>query len=144
MKEPRALGNPISILTVGPASESSDLLSCLTSVTTKLRINVAHVSPVKLNVLLRRIATLQLPDLSVVLDLQGAKIRIGQYPVDTSPPEDAVFIHANASSNPREIPVPHAEVFSASEVGDTVSLNDNSVIFEIVAVKPELIRLKRI
>ncbi len=122
------------ILTIGPASSSPDMVAALGRVATRFRLNTSHMSGDRLRESLSGIERV-FHDigrvLSVVLDLQGAKVRIGRYPNVSSVPAAVELRFAEASDSPAVIPVPHASVFEKTTVGDLVHLNDRKVILRI-------------
>jgi pyruvate kinase len=67
--------------------------------------------------------------LPLVIDLQGAKIRLGRFDSrEVGPGDDVVFaLHPQRA----EIPLPHPEVFAAAQPGDTLSSDDGRVRFRV-------------
>ena len=131
------------ILTVGPVSEAPEQLDLLARVATRLRLNVGHLTPEKLERLLQQIVerfAVWGKVIPVVLDLQGAKLRIGDYPAVSSPPSEVELIHAYESSDPAIIPVPHESIFRQTCPGDLLLLNDRKVVLRVRA-KPSADRL---
>lgn len=131
------------ILTIGPVSEAPEHLDLLARVATRFRLNVAHLTPEKLDRLLRRIAdrfTVWGKVIPVVLDLQGAKLRIGSYPSVSAPPTKVELVLALESADPAVIPVPHESVFRRTETGDLLVLNDRKVVLRVTG-KPSADRM---
>lgn len=122
------------ILTIGPASSSPETVAALGRVATRFRLNTSHMSGPQLRESLSGIERLFHDAgrvLPVVLDLQGAKVRIGRYSdVGGVPPKIELRL-AEASDTPSVIPVPHESVFEKTAVGDVIHLNDRRVILRI-------------
>lgn len=122
------------ILTIGPASEAPEQLDLLARVATCFRLNVAHLTPEKLERILRQISerfTIWGKVIPVVLDLQGAKLRIGSYPAVSSPPAEVELVQAFESADPAVIPVPHESIFRQTNPGDLLLLNDRKVVLRV-------------
>lgn len=126
------------ILTIGPASSSPETVAALCHVATRFRLNTSHISGDRLRESLSGIERI-FHDvgrvLPVVLDLQGAKVRIGRYPDVGGIPEKIELRLAEASDTPSVIPVPHESVFDKTAVGDVIHLNDRRVILRITGRK---------
>lgn len=126
------------ILTIGPASSSRATLLEMARAGTRFRLNTSHLSTGQLTQQLLLLETLfreERLSLPVVLDLQGAKVRIGSYPsVDAIPPRVELRL-ADSSDEPAVIPVPHESVFRKTAVGDVLHLNDRKVILRVVTRK---------
>jgi len=126
---------PEIILTIGPASEGQDILRWMTRVATRLRLNASHLSPEQLGSRLAALARLfgeTGRTLPVVIDLQGAKVRIGAYPAGGVPPATVQLHLAERSEDVAVIPVPHESVFALTEVGDVLHLDDRRVVLRVV------------
>jgi pyruvate kinase len=101
---------------------------------TALRLNASHLSPDELAeraAQARRAA----PDLPLVVDLQGAKMRVG----GLAEREVAAGTRLRFSVEPasaEDVPLPHPELFAAAEVGQTVGLDDGRLRFVVRACGP--------
>ena len=134
---------PEIILTLGPASENPALREWMTRVATRLRLNASHLSAERLGAALESLEGLFRETgrtLPVVVDLQGAKVRIGAYPAGATPPARVELRLAERSEDAAVIPVPHESVFAKTEVGDVLHLNDRRVVLR-VEEKPAADRL---
>ncbi|MBP7635391.1 hypothetical protein KBA41_14580, partial [Candidatus Ozemobacteraceae bacterium] len=103
-------------------------------VATRFRLNTSHMTGDRLGESLSTIERIFYDTgrvLPVVLDLQGAKVRIGTYPAVPEVPGRVELRLAGASDSPGIIPVPHASVFAKTAVGDEVHLNDRKVVLRI-------------
>jgi pyruvate kinase len=96
---------------------------------TALRLNASHLSPDDLAERAAR-ARRAAPDLPLVVDLQGAKMRVGDLPER----EVAAGTRVRFSVEPAsaaDVPLPHPELFAAAEVGETVGLDDGRLRFRV-------------
>lgn len=113
--------------TLGPASEEEVVLRRLFDVSQRFRLNSSHLSGEALSHWLLRLQSLFTETgrtVPVVIDLQGAKMRIGRVPkVDFLPEVVRLVLQAA----PDGIPIPHPELFEALRPGETLTLNDARV-----------------
>ena len=131
------------VLTCGPACENNDLLLRMAAIATGFRLNVAHLSDEKLTAWLERLQNLRLEsgrNFSIILDLQGAKVRIGQYPAVASLPARVELFRGEVSDSCERIPVPAASVFTQTSAGDLLILNDRRVILRVVGTSADVLR----
>ncbi|MFH0900994.1 MAG: pyruvate kinase [Pseudomonadota bacterium] len=116
------------MVTLGPAS--LHLASALAEAgATAFRINAAHLSPAALGKAASSIAS-ALPGLPLVVDLQGAKMRLGWFAERAVADRERV-VFAIAESGEDGIPLPHPELFQAVRPGDTVSVDDGRLSFRV-------------
>lgn len=123
------------IMTCGPACQDDSLLRHMTGIASGFRLNIAHLDSEKLNWWLARLLQLRVETgkpFSIILDLQGAKVRIGEYPAATSLPAEVELFHGRSSTVSGCIPVPASSVFLQTLVGDRLFLNDRKVIIKII------------
>jgi pyruvate kinase len=124
------------VLTIGPASEDPANLFLLRGAATRFRLNTAHLSSERLTELLQRLSDATPPGtepLPVILDLQGAKIRLGRCPHGTLPLGEITLHLREETDTLTDLPLPHPEVFQQTRVGDILFLNDRRVTLEITA-----------
>ncbi|MBI5545722.1 MAG: hypothetical protein HY901_17680 [Deltaproteobacteria bacterium] len=102
---------------------------------TAFRLNASHLEPEALR---RATETIRasLPDAPIVVDLQGAKLRLGSFAERTVVAGETLRF-ALAPRTSREVSLPHPEVFAAVAVGDTLSCDDDRLRFKIRAVTPD-------
>lgn len=125
---------PRLVATLGPAS--SHLAAELVAAgATALRINASHLSQGALTPLLDALRRV-LPDVPVVVDLQGAKMRVGTFEPRTLAAGDTVRFCLSPHASPG-IPVEHPELFRALRPGDTLSLDDDRLRMRVHAVRDE-------
>ncbi|MBN2738730.1 MAG: hypothetical protein JXR70_17240 [Spirochaetales bacterium] len=125
--------------TLGPAILDSYVLQQVIEKSDRLRINTAFTSAADLSALLNRIEKIAASLgklIPLVLDLQGAKMRIGRYPEAILEPGVYSLLLAEESTDYREIPVPHPRLFQALQPGDRLLLNDRRVQTRVLSVQP--------
>jgi pyruvate kinase len=125
------------VFTLGPASESLQLITALYQKADRFRLNVSHLTLMELEVWLHKLSQLykqQGHSLPVILDLQGAKMRIGKFPACTLYAHKVTLFLGQQSDSSKHIPVPYASFFEVLEPEDIISLNDAKVKLEIIKV----------
>ncbi len=118
------------IATVGPASRG--LVAGLRAAgATAFRLNASHVAPPALARLAARCRRAA-PDAPLVIDLQGAKMRLGVFePVLLAEGDRVCFSCAGAAG---ALPLPHAELLDTAVRGDTLSCDDDRLRFRVLRV----------
>ncbi|MEQ9356356.1 pyruvate kinase [Coleofasciculus chthonoplastes] len=127
-----------TVFTLGPASENKRLITQLTRTADRFRLNVAHITAEGLKTWLERLAqifTEQGKTLPLVLDLQGAKMRVGNYPRCDSIPEKVHLFLGQFSDDMTQIPIPYKNLFQALSIGDILLLNDARIQLEVIAIQ---------
>jgi pyruvate kinase len=117
------------VATLGPAS-----LGCVADLAsagaTAFRLNASHLDLDELSAAISSIRQ-SCPDAPVIIDLQGAKMRIAlSAPRDVASGDFVTFSGDGAS----DVRVPHPELFVQARVGDTLSVDDGRVRFEVVRI----------
>jgi pyruvate kinase len=116
------------IATLGPAS--FDLAAPLaTAGATALRLNASHMTPDELEDVLQHVRT-ALPRLPVVVDLQGAKMRLGEFEERTVRSGERLRFARDPEAWDT-LPLPHPELFRAIAVGETLSCDDDRLRFVV-------------
>ncbi len=125
MPEPRL------IVTLGPASYGL-ARRMADAGADAFRLNASHLRPEELAA---RVADARAaaPRLPVVVDLQGAKMRIGEFEPRAVRDGDTVVFGAGG------VPLPHPELFASVARGETLSVHDGRLLFEITAVAADRI-----
>ena len=103
----------------------------------RFRLNASHLTPAELSSWLDRLESLYSETgkiLPVVVDLQGAKMRIGQYPSVERVPGKVSIFSGSVSNDPAFIPVPGKELFMEVKAGEQLTLNDRKVVVEVTDV----------
>lgn len=136
------------IFTLGPSSESVSILrrmAALPNAAVAFRINTSHTDISKLSYWLTLLSNLRNEignNFEIILDLQGAKARIGDYPATESLPEQVTLFLGEKSSEIGRIPVPLESVFSKTKVGDKLFINDKKVILSVEAKTTDTLSCK--
>jgi pyruvate kinase len=118
------------VATLGPASFAI-ARELARAGATALRLNASHLSPEDLA---RRAAQARegAPELPIVVDLQGAKMRVGDFAARHFAARDRVRFACEVG-DPRDVPLPHPELFAAAAEGDTLGCDDGRLRFEVRA-----------
>ncbi|MDD3146938.1 MAG: pyruvate kinase [Candidatus Riflebacteria bacterium] len=122
------------VFTCGPASEDAENLRRLCETASSLRLNIAHLQAASLELWLERLVKMRAEvgrEFRIILDLQGAKVRIGRFPDVQRLPEKVELFLGEQSDVDGRIPVPAASVFAHTSPGDRLLLNDRRVIVKI-------------
>ncbi len=120
------------VVTLGPAS--LHLPGELAAAgATSFRLNASHLSVSQLEAALTAIRR-DAPGAPVVVDLQGAKMRLGVFRECPVAEGDRVIFAPRASAKPGPelcLPLPHPELFTAVRAGDTLTADDDRLRFRI-------------
>ncbi len=117
------------VATLGPSSLGLSA-SLRNAGATSIRLNASHLSVEDLGTLANQVRTAD-SDLPVVVDLQGAKMRLGDledHPVRVG---DRVVFSLSGSTG--TVPLPHPEIFRAVDTGDTLSCDDDRLRLRVEA-----------
>jgi pyruvate kinase len=119
--------------TLGPASLA--LASALRDAgMTAIRLNASHLPLEELSRLAAFVCE-ELTDCPLIVDLQGAKMRLGNFVDKQVVVGERIRFSLSGSGN--EIPLPHREVFAAILRGDTLSCDDDRLRFRVLEAGPE-------
>jgi pyruvate kinase len=125
------------IATIGPAS-ASDLGRLVAAGATGLRLNTSHMTVEEIGVAVEAARALRATP--VVIDLQGAKLRLGPMaPLSVAAGDRVVFTPDGLD---RTVPVPHPELYGAVDAGDCVSLDDDRLRFRVENRGPDRIETR--
>jgi pyruvate kinase len=130
------------VATLGPSSQHESVWrGLLAAGATAFRLNTSHLSTVELLAWLEslsRFCIAQSPRPPLVLDLQGSKWRLGQFPArELTAGQTVRLVHASATEHPEELPVPHADFFQAAAASsDEIALNDAKVYLKRDSAEP--------
>ena len=135
------------VATLGPATSSPDaierLFECGTDV---FRINMSHTSPEllrELHTIIRSIETRHGRPIGILADLQGPKLRIGEFAADhVTLMQGQVFdlVSTDLPGTERQVTLPHPEIFASVEPGQALLVNDGKVRLRIKECSSEFIR----
>ncbi|HEV2426863.1 MAG TPA: pyruvate kinase [Acidimicrobiales bacterium] len=129
------------VATLGPASEDEAMVKALVAAGVDVfRLSFAHGDIPSNLARLRRVRSLA-PDLAIMIDLPGPKIRAGSFgvtPVELSVGDDVELVEGfGESSTATRIVVEREGVLSLLRSGDSVHLGDGGVSLEVVgSAKP--------
>jgi len=116
------------VVTLGPASVAA--IGALASAgATAFRLNASHLGLDELVTWLERVRS-EAPDVPVVVDLQGAKMRVGDFaarPVK----RDALVRFALAPRAADDVPLPHRELVDQVRPGEVLSCDDGRLRCEV-------------
>ena len=124
------------VATLGPGSTEPAVIRALARVVGRFRLNASHLDADSLTRWLELLDGLYRDGCDprpVVVDLQGAKMRVGRLPAVAELPTEVTLVHADRCRRPGRIPVPHAELFDAVSVGQRLVLNDARVELVVTA-----------
>lgn len=122
------------VATLGPASVG--LAAALAEAgATALRLNASHLEAGAVAAWLARLEH-EAPGVPVVVDLQGAKMRVGSFPRRDVAVGDRVRFAARPSEDD-ELPLPHPELFPQLRPGEVLSLDDDRLRCEVERVEGE-------
>ncbi|RPI28872.1 MAG: hypothetical protein EHM61_03570 [Acidobacteria bacterium] len=117
------------IVTLGPAS--LELIEPLIDAgASTFRLNTAHMAFDSVEALVRRVRSFS-DTLPIVLDLQGAKMRLGTFP-ERQVTVNQEVIFAIQPSNVTDLPMEHAELVEQARPGDVMSVDDDRLRFQIL------------
>ena len=137
------------VATVGPASASPSMLRLLHNAGVDIyRLNMSHGGREKLKRVVEAIrgieADAQTP-ISIFADLQGPKIRVGDFEtgsIKLSYGDSYKLIHAESASDSNTIPIPHYELLSVLQQGDILKLDDGKLQVTVTCRDGDIIAVK--
>jgi pyruvate kinase len=125
------------VVTLGPASQGR-AHELAEAGATAFRLNTSHLSHEAVE---RELAALRRElgeDVPVVLDIQGAKMRLGDFePRQVNAGEEIELCLPPRATG---LPVPHAELFGRVAVGDLISLDDDRLRLRLESVSADSLR----
>lgn len=134
------------VATLGPASAELSTIAALAAVVDRFRLNTSHLDPPELERWLARLASLdEALRRPVVLDLQGAKMRVGKLKEPLTLSHRVIFTLAEpklASSTTPRVCVPHAALFAAAQPGERLWLDDARIEVVVESASAERIEAR--
>ncbi len=135
------------IATIGPATESALLRrSLIRAGADAFRLNTSHMSVGAVLSTLEELSQIR-SDVPVVLDLQGSKWRLGEFPeVALASGDTVTLVHGAESRGTTVLPVPHGDFFRAvrdcpgGDCPGEIRLNDGRVVLQVESVLDERVR----
>ncbi|WP_300391703.1 pyruvate kinase [Henriciella sp.] len=136
---PRLRGRNAKIVaTLGPGSRASRTIQLLAEAGADIfRLNFSHGSHDDHR---RSLEAVRMAEralgrpLAVLADLQGPKVRVGDFPDGKLKLDfggEYTLIAAGETDQPKTIPVPHPEILRVLEVGDRVLCNDGMIVLTV-------------
>jgi pyruvate kinase len=122
------------VATLGPASLDAPE-SLVAAGATGLRLNASHMSAAALRLAISRVRS-TLPVVPVVVDLQGAKMRLGCFAARPLRQGETISFGVRGDGV-SVLALPHPELFASVRTGDTLSLDDGRIHLTIVACDAE-------
>jgi pyruvate kinase len=119
---------PELIATLGPVSTTL-AAELARAGATAFRLNASHLEPEALGAALARVRA-ECPATPVVVDLQGAKMRVGAFP-PRPVAQGARVRFALSPAQADDVPLPHPELFAAVQPGEVLSLDDDRLRCEV-------------
>lgn len=126
------------VVSLGPSSSSLDVVvSMLREGVSGFRINLAHGGLsdwVRMVRLVREAESLVGGYASVIVDIKGPSLRLGEFPdvISVSAGSIVEFCVSGYSREVPRIPFPHKEVFESVSVGDFLVMDDGRARFRVV------------
>jgi pyruvate kinase len=132
------------VATLGPASSSPEQLKALFEAGADVfRINMSHTPHDLLKDLHGRVRALEKEEgrpICILCDLQGPKIRLGTVPggkVTLTEGERIRLVRATSTDDPKVIPIPHGEVFTALKQRHCLLIDDGKIRLRTWSSKPD-------
>ncbi|MHA1165723.1 MAG: pyruvate kinase [Alphaproteobacteria bacterium] len=134
------------IATLGPSSSDPDTIRRLFEAGADVfRINMSHASPEKateLHRIIRKIEADAGRPIGILVDLQGPKLRVGEFARDSAELKEGSTFHFDTnedSGSALRVYLPHPEIFEAVEPGHALILDDGKLRLKVLEASPELI-----
>ncbi len=122
---------PEIVATLGPASQTA-FRALRNAGAGVFRLNASHMSAQALAGLAGRVRA-AFPDCALVIDLQGAKMRLGEFGERSVCAGCVVEFSLSGSGD--AVPLPHPEIFEAVSAGETLGCDDDRLRFRVTDVK---------
>ncbi len=127
------------LATIGPSSGKYEILSRLIQEGVDgFRINFSHGEPAQWDEWVRIVRELSEEherDVSIIGDLPGPQVRIGELPPQEVKAKDNVkLIYSEKTEEEKIIPIPIRKVFEVFELGDTILIDDGKLILRILDI----------
>ena len=122
------------IATLGPASKKEDIIIKIIDGVSALRLNASHLTTKELEKTLIKLSKIFLiteKTIPVIIDLKGAKIRIGNYPSTDSIPKIIKIINKDSSDDKSIIPLKNKLFFDSIKKDMKLYLNDAKIVLEV-------------
>lgn len=127
------------LATLGPSSNSEEKIAELIDAGVDgFRLNFSHGSLDEHKVMydrIRKISKKKNTHTAIVADLQGPKLRIGEFKdgkILLQKGQKFTFDMKNKLGDENRVTLPHKEIFEALKVGDTLLVNDGNTILKVL------------
>jgi pyruvate kinase len=134
------------LATLGPASsERAVIVKLFEAGADIFRINMSHTSHDKMRELVATIRSIEAEHgrpIGILVDLQGPKLRLGAFKDTTATidkDQEFVFDTDATPGDSKRVQLPHAEIFAAIKVGDTLLIDDGKLRLVATEVGPQRI-----
>ncbi len=131
------------LATLGPSSSTEAMVETLfLAGADAFRINMSHSTHEMLreyHAIIRRIEARYNRPIGILVDLQGPKLRIGEFakePVLLKPEQEFVLDDDPTPGDEHRVYLPHPEIFTAVRPGDQLLLNDGLIRLAVKSVEP--------
>ncbi|GAC1590965.1 MAG: hypothetical protein NVS3B5_22840 [Sphingomicrobium sp.] len=131
------------LATLGPASSTPEKIEALMRAgADAFRINMSHgeqADKVKLVKAIRGLEAKLARPTTIVFDLQGPKLRVGNFEGGSAMLEEGTMFILDDNKTPGDanrVELPHPELFAAARKGDRLLIDDGKVRLKIAAVEP--------
>ena len=131
------------VATLGPASQTHEQLRALSLAGADVfRINMSHTSHPNLATLVGTVRAVETElgrPISILVDLQGPKLRLGKLGGERQLQTGAriTFVLSETASDAQAIPIPHPEIFAALKPGSNLLIDDGKVRLVALEVGPD-------
>jgi pyruvate kinase len=136
------------VATLGPSSDTEQTWHAMLGAgATAFRLNTSHLPIPRLQEWIERLGVFlagREPRPPLILDLQGSKWRLGQFPADDLKPGQRVtLVCAASAADPNVLPVPHADFFRAAPASSgEIVLNDAKLRLALETLETGAIRAR--
>lgn len=136
------------IATLGPGSDTEIAWQAMLAAgVTSFRLNTSHLSLPQLNHWLDRLTpflSARVPRPFLVLDLQGSKWRLGNFPAfQLTAGQRVELVQATSTDRPGILPVPHPDFFQAAPLSSgEIVLSDAKIRLRLEGVEAEAMRAR--
>ncbi|MBP5615428.1 MAG: pyruvate kinase, partial [Alphaproteobacteria bacterium] len=127
------------LATIGPATASKSVLSKLIDAgADAFRFNFSHGTHEEHQErfkIVRELAKTKKRHISIVADMQGPKLRVGQFEngaVILKKDQNFTLDLDKTPGNEKRVNLPHVEIFEAVKKGDRLLLNDGNIVLEVI------------
>src|SRR3954467_1948602 len=134
------------LATLGPASNSKSMIRKLAEAgADAFRVNMSHGPHEDHRKRIETIRSLEKEldrPTTILADLQGPKLRVGQFEGGSAKLEKGkhfIFDRSNVPGNAERAALPHKEIFSAVEPGTRLLIDDGKLVVRVVKVEAERI-----